>query len=385
MSDYFDRVERQLVRSAEISVRRSARWPRRLMPVVAVAVVVAVVAVFLGVRGRAPSIHSAGPSPVVFTTPAGSGAALDQAANILRLRLGAVFHHVQVTRAGDRITASASGASPGQIEALAAPGRLAMWDWEASVLTPRGQTVASQLRTQNPSAIEISQGSGGASPGAAGAGGLPLYDAVSLAARQTTWARPQRSTTCSGPVPPPVRPTACSPARRPTQAQLLARAGGQRPELVVPRGIVVVEAAPSSFGSAPAVSDAAARFFVLRGAAVLTARELTDPRVGHGASGQPDVEFGFTSAGARAFRTVTAAAARRGAAVSSLGQTLDQHFAVTVDGHLVTVPSIDFRAYPDGISGGDGADLEAGFTTQSARELAALLRYGPLPVNLQPH
>ena len=36
--------------------------------------------------------------------------------------------------------------------------RLEFYDWEANALTPNGKTVASQLQTQDPNAVEISQG-----------------------------------------------------------------------------------------------------------------------------------------------------------------------------------------------------------------------------------
>ena len=42
--------------------------------------------------------------------------------------------------------------------------------------------------------------------------------------------------------------------------------------------------------------------------------------------------------------------------------TLNQHFAVALDSQLLTVPSIDFHQYPDGIIGGGGADITGGFT-----------------------
>jgi SecD/SecF fusion protein len=70
--------------------------------------------------------------------------------------------------------------------------------------------------------------------------------------------------------------------------------------------------------------------------------------------------------------------------LSGLGDTLEQHFAVALDNRLLTVPSIDFRIYPQGIPGSGGADIVAGFTPSSARDLAILLRYGPLAVSLQP-
>jgi preprotein translocase subunit SecD len=70
--------------------------------------------------------------------------------------------------------------------------------------------------------------------------------------------------------------------------------------------------------------------------------------------------------------------------VSRLGQTLDQHIAVVVDQQLLTVPSIDYKVYPNGVIGGGGADIIGGFTVQSARDLATELRLGALPVNLAP-
>lgn len=377
MSDYFDRIERQLVRGVEArGAHRRGHWAARLAPVAATLVVVAVVAVFLGVRGRSrPPAGTAAGGGVVFVSSA-PAAVLDRAAGILHLRLGAMFSDVHVTRTGHDLVASAGGASRAQIEALAVPGRLAMYDWEANVLTPSGQTVASQLRSQTPSAIEISQGSGAASPGGAGGGGLPLYQAVSLAARRGHAPSAQYYLFGCG-------PRHCligGPATTPTQLP----AGVRGQALTVPRGVVVLEAAAPSFGRAPAVSDPAARFFALRDAAALTGTEITGVHAARDASGQPDVQFGFTSGGARAFHAVTSAVAHRGAVVSGTGLTLNQHFAIALDDRLVTVPSIDFKAYPDGITGSDGADIEAGFTSRSAREFATLLRYGPLPVNLRP-
>ena len=49
----------------------------------------------------------------------------------------------------------------------------------------------------------------------------------------------------------------------------------------------------------------------------------------------------------------------------------------------MTVPSIDYQTYPDGITGGSGADITGGFTTTSAQDLATQLRLGALPINLK--
>jgi preprotein translocase subunit SecD len=95
------------------------------------------------------------------------------------------------------------------------------------------------------------------------------------------------------------------------------------------------------------------------------------------------VQFGFTAAGRRAFQRVTAQIARRGQDVSVAGQSLDQHFAVAVDGRLLTLPQIDFKQYPDGVIGGGGADITGGFTKASTHDLAIELRYGALPLPLR--
>src|ERR1700735_2340211 len=43
--------------------------------------------------------------------------------------------------------------------------QLYFYDWEANALTPNGKTVASQLLTQDPTALTLSQGNGSSGPG----------------------------------------------------------------------------------------------------------------------------------------------------------------------------------------------------------------------------
>ena len=80
---------------------------------------------------------------------------------------------------------------------------------------------------------------------------------------------------------------------------------------------------------------------------------------------------------------MTAAIARRGSLVSGLGQSLNQHFAVALDNQLITVPYIDYKQYPDGINGDNGADISGSFSISSAQDLANELRLGALPINLK--
>jgi SecD/SecF fusion protein len=152
-------------------------------------------------------------------------------------------------------------------------------------------------------------------------------------------------------------------------------------QLVVPQGTVVLLAAAPTASQVLKYGSPTAQYYVLKDNVALFGNDITNPQQSTDQTGSPDVTFGFSSKGANAFQRVTGVIAHRGDLVSGLGSTLHQHFAVALDNKLITVPSIDFKQYPDGIIGG-GGDVTGGFTTQSARNLAAELRYAALPVNL---
>jgi SecD/SecF fusion protein len=106
---------------------------------------------------------------------------------------------------------------------------------------------------------------------------------------------------------------------------------------------------------------------------------------GAGGSGQPVVSFEFTSEGRETWRNVTREIAQRGQSQQIPGtspQEAAQHFAIVLDDELISVPFIDFVQNPRGIDGGQGSQIEGGFTIQSAQELANLLKTGALPVRL---
>ncbi len=289
--------------------------------------------------------------------------------------------------------------------------RLEFYDWEANAITPTGKPVAGLLTTQDPSASQISQGTPSTPPGSPAEGGLPIYQAVKLAAKQ-----PAQPTSTSlarlGPeyfafAAPGSR--ACTLAGHyyrttPIVGQYCYLAGPQdNPQdlssalptnlstsmkgvqtLKVPQGWVVLQAVPSGgFSHEVSWSNPTSRYFVLRDHVALFGNEITNPQESTDPSGQPDVQFGFTGKGGSAFQTVTGQIAHRGDLVSGLGQVLDQHFAVALDTQLITVPSIAFKTYPDGISGGNGADITGGFTITSAQDLATQLRLGALPIKLK--
>src|ERR671931_177911 len=61
----------------------------------------------------------------------------------------------------------------------------------------------------------------------------------------------------------------------------------------------------------------------------------------------------------------------------------EQNFAISLDNELISVPQIDYKQYPNGIPSGGGSRISGGFTIESAQRLANLLKTGALPIKLQ--
>jgi SecD/SecF fusion protein len=421
VSDYFDRVERQIVRKVEAGLPRSSRLPVAFgyaASVVAVLVVIVVVGVFMLARGSSTAPAPAAGHTVTVTFTASTidpraqlGPAIDRSIPILRDRLGSVFPGVHVSRAGNEIVVIAPNANAdarARILGLVSTGpQMAFYDWEANVVTSNGKTVASQLQAQDPTAIEISQGAASEAPGSPGAGSMNLYDAVQLASKQPESSSPNNSR---------IGPqyymfgapgsAACQAEARagntvPTTGQhcllsgpddnkqdlllgLPAGVSASEGEIVtVPQGTVILQAIPPDFSKPTRIGDPSAQFFVLKDDVALSGRDITNPQQNTDRNaGQPDITFGFSNKGKSQFQNVTANVAHRGDLVSGPGQTLNQHFAVALDNQLITVPFIDFKQYPDGINGDNGADISGSFTTASAQALVNQLRLSALPVRL---
>lgn len=422
-----DREQADRVLQRVLSAPPQAR-PRRQVfaPAAAALVTIAVVVAALSVLRSGPGgtgvplkrglqiVLLAAPTPPQHQV---SPAALSHEAEIVRERLHSILPGARVAVRGEElvVTAAARVSPPMRariVQLASEPGRLYFYDWEGNALTPNGKAVASQLHAQNLAAFAISQGTSSAVPGSTGSGGLPLYEAVKLAARQPRTLGP--STSRTGPqyymfgAP---GSSACAAEARaegilPTVGRhcLLAgpgngsysapapwavqRLASQLPPgvrasqvevLVVQQGTVVLQAVGSRGSD---FARPSARFFVLHDDVALDRADITNPKQSTDQSGSPDITFGFTASGDAKFQRVTAQIAHRGQLVSSLGQTLYQHFAIALDGRLLSVPSIDFKAYPDGIAGTFGADITGGFNAQSAKDIATELRYGPLPLQL---
>ncbi len=345
-------------------------------------------------------------------TPTVTQDALSRAVDIMRSRvdqLGVAEPEIQ-TSGGNQISVGLPDVSDtSRAEQLVGTtAQLEFYDWEANVLTPNGKTVASQLEVQDPTALETSQGSGTLSPGDPGVGSMSLYEAVTLASKQTPAPLSSRlshigpqyymfgapgSAACEA----AAKANNTTPA--PGQHCLLSGPDTSKEDLLtglpsgvsasegelltVPQGWVVLQAADVSASRQTSFTSPAAQFYVLKDDVALTGKDITNPQQSTDTAGAPDVTFGFTGSGAKEFSDVTAMIANRGSTVSTLGTTLNQHFAVALDNKLITVPSIDFKQYPQGISGDQGAEITGGFTTSSAQDLATQLRLGALPIGLK--
>jgi SecD/SecF fusion protein len=345
-------------------------------------------------------------------TPKVTPDALQRAVDIMRSRvdqLGVAEPQIQTT-GNNQITVGLPNVTDTARaeQEVGTTAQLAFYDWEANALTPAGKIVAGQLQSQDPNAVQISQGSNVAAPGSPGSGSMGLYQAVQLASKQQEWTSSTNSR--NGPqywmfgAP---GSAACAAAAReqgttatPGQHCLLSGpddnlndlkaglpAGVSASEgqiLAVPRGWRVLEAIGKNYAHPVPLGAPNAQFYVLKDNISLQGNDVTNPQQSTDPNtGAPDVTFGFSSKGKNAFQNVTAAIARRGALVSGLGQSYNQHFAVALDNQLITVPLIDYKQYPDGINGDNGADISGSFTTTSAQDLANELRLGALPIGLK--
>ncbi len=361
----------------------------------------------LDLKGGTQLVYQGTPTP---QTPHVTQDALNRAVNIMRDRvdqLGVAEPEIQTSGQNEITVGLPDVQDTSRAEKLVgSTAQLDFYDWEANVLTPDGKPAADGLQTQDPTSVTLSQGAG-SGPGFPGAGSMSLYDAVKLASKQP----PVNSANSSHlgdqyymfgaagssacevaakfygvPLEVGQRCYLSGPDDNPADLASGLPPGVSASEgetLVVPPGTVVLQAADVSSSHQTQFTSPEAQFFVLKDNVTLTGNEITNPQQSTDTTGTPDVTFGFTSKGNTAFQNVTGTIAHRGE-LDSIGQTsYVQHFAVALDGKLITVPQIDYHTYPDGIIGGNGAEITGGFTNQTAQDLATQLRLGALPINLK--
>ncbi len=279
--------------------------------------------------------------------------------------------------------------------------QLHFYDWEPNVIGANGQPAPTEATA-----------TGGREAGGS-TFGLPQYQAVLRAAKRpaelrksdTTWEKgctPQQVGGCvygswylidtknEKMICPGGKPT-CPPA----ESEKALYSGvtippGAKPKAVrVNPGTVVVQARATESQSGKVVNDNPNSFYVLRDSPVLNGADITHPQQGFdegaGGNGQPNVNFGFTGKGKSTFERVTKEIAHRGQENQLPGvskEAAQQHFAVELDGKLITAPSIDYTKYPEGIDSNNGSEISGGFTIGSAQEVAEELQTGALPIKL---
>jgi SecD/SecF fusion protein len=97
----------------------------------------------------------------------------------------------------------------------------------------------------------------------------------------------------------------------------------------------------------------------------------------------PTVDMQFSGQGRKNFADVTRQIAT-GAAAEHLGPggSNSWHFAIVLDGVIISNPIVNYEQYPSGIDS-DRAQISGGFTEKTARTLADQLSSGAVPINLE--
>ena len=334
-----------------------------------------------------------------------STASINTAIGIMRKRVAALGLPSEIRRSdADEITvalADVSNLALGE-EQVGKTAQLDFYDWEPNVIGPEGKPAPSDATV-----------TGGPNAGA-DQFGLPEYQAVLRAAKRAAIIRSNDTTLDPGCTPAQIGgcrygvwylldPKHEKVLRGPEESEHSFYEAGYMPPpdavvkaVHVNPGTVLVQARPREDADGKVINASPNSWYVLNDNPVLTGANITDPRQGlfnpqqgllnkGEGTGQPDVKFGFTSHGAMIFEQVTREIAHRGQEAQLPGVSKEealQHFAIVLDNQIITVPSIDFTQYPEGIDATNGSEIAGDFTIASARDLASDLRSGALPINL---
>jgi SecD/SecF fusion protein len=336
-------------------------------------------------------------------------ASLERAITIMRKRVDAIgVAEPEIQRSGgeeiDVALPDVSSVTHAERE-VGTTAQLYFYDWEPNVIGAEGKPAPTEGAVTGDSTL---QGAGSSTAG------LTEYEAVLRAAKRAPIIRGNETTytpgcteaqlkgclygswylldtknekmLCKGGGP------ICQPVE--TEGNLYADGykppPGSKPKAVrVNPGTIVVQARKVETSTGKVTNANPNAFYVMNDNPVLTGNDITNPQQGFdegaGGNGQPNVTFGFTSHGKSVFEGVTKKIAERGQESLLPGVSKEaalQHFAVVLDGQLITVPSIDFTRYPEGIDASQGSEISGGFTISSASELAEELQSGALPIKL---
>jgi SecD/SecF fusion protein len=349
----------------------------------------------LELKGGVELVYQARPTAQSKVTPE----SLERAINIMRTRvdqLGVAQPEIQRSGAEEIDVAlpEVKNATRAQ-EEVGKTAQLQFYDWEPSVIGPNGTPAPTEGTVTGDTTAE---GPGGVTAG------LPEYQAVLRAAKRSPELRKNATTWSVGCTPKQVEDciygswylldTAHEKVLRgpeETEHNLYSDLGklpkGAKLKAVrVNPGTVLVQAHAVE-GTGGKITNASPNsWYVLKDDPVLNGSDITNPTQSNDEStGQPNVTFGFSSHGKGVFERVTKEIAHRGQEAQLPGVSHElalQHFAVVLDGQLITVPSIDFNKYPEGIDASTGSEISGGFTITSAQNLANELQSGALPIKL---
>lgn len=339
----------------------------------------------LDLQGGVELVYQAKPTP---NAPVITSDTLQRTINIMRKRVdptGTLEPEIQ-TSGSDQI----SIALPGYKDATQAQrlvgktARLYFYDWEPNVIGPDGEP-APDDGTVTGATVD-----GAGFPGA----GISLYDAVQRASKQKPVEFKNRSHNGLYFLVDEKNKKVLNTEGVGEESDLFsddpeeaARQREQYKVVKVPAGTVILQAEASQVKSgAKKRQGREDKWYVVRDDVALQGSDIKDPQQivdnRPGAAGAPAVSFDFTSDGRKIWEEVTRTISQRGQE-AAFGGTGAQHFAIALDNQLISVPQIDPQENPDGISGANGSQISGGFTLDSARDLADLLRTGALPVELE--
>jgi SecD/SecF fusion protein len=325
---------------------------------------------------------------------------LNRAIDIMRKRVDQLgVSQPEIQRSGEReIDVALPNVSNSQRaeQEVGKTAQLYFYDWEPNVIGPAGTPAQSGESTVT----------GGAQAGASQFG-LPEYQAVLRAAKRAPILRPSDTTWEHGCTPQQIEgciygtwyllePAHEKVLRGPEEskknlyADYKVPTGAKTEAVRVNPGTVLAQARAVESASGKVTNKSPNSYYVLNDDPVLNGSDVTNPQQGFdegaGGTGAPNVTFGFTSHGKKVFEGVTKKIAERGqeAQLPGVGkEAAQQHFAVVLDGQLITTPSIDYTKYPEGIDASTGSQISGGFTISSAQELAQELQSGALPIKLE--
>ncbi len=329
----------------------------------------------LDLKGGTELIFQARPTP---QNPTIDGSDIDRAIEIIRKRTDAFgVSEPEISRVGSdsiRIGLPDVSNAAKASEQVGQTAQLHFYDWEPNVIPNPAKT--------NVPRSESSFGR--------------LFDAVKLASTQTPECFENKCTT-GGPTYYLFNSQTHQwiSGRAETKKDLYSELPGQKKPpnsliLAVPQGTLVVQKEPDQ--GQTQVSDPnspEAEWFVIRDRPALSGTDITDPKPNFDQFNQPDVTFGFTDTGRQEFSDVTKTIAQRGlqsappgvAGNSQLADQYSGHFAVVLDQQIKSRPIINFVDNPDGIDGRTGAEIN-GLTQGESQDLAKILQFGALPVDL---